>query len=77
MKVKDEVLPCGSFDVKNGSQTRFWEDTWVGQRPFKEVYPAIYHIAHHPHATVATVMSSAPLNVTFRRALVDNKLKEW
>ena len=30
-----------------------------------------------PHATVAKVMATSPLNVSFKRALVDNKLVEW
>ena len=30
-----------------------------------------------PHATVAKVMATRPLNLSFRRALVDNKLVEW
>ena len=30
-----------------------------------------------PHATVAKVLASRPLNLSFRRALVDNKLVEW
>ena len=30
-----------------------------------------------PHATVSKVMSTSPLNISFRRALVDNKLLQW
>ena len=30
-----------------------------------------------PHATVAKVLAMRPLNLSFRRALVDNKLVEW
>jgi hypothetical protein len=30
-----------------------------------------------PHATVAKVMATSPLNVSFRRALVDNNLNAW
>ena len=77
MKIKEEVLACGSFQIKDGKQTRFWEDTWVGQRPFKDQYPRIYNIARRPHASVASVLSSEPLNILFRRALVDEKLQEW
>ena len=76
MKIKEEVLACGSFEIKDGKQTRFWEDTWVGQRPFKDQYPRIYNIARRPHASVASVLSSEPLNISFRRALVDEKLQE-
>jgi len=76
MHVKDEVLAKGSFDIKDGSKTRFWDDTWVGDLPFKIKYPSLYNIVRDPHATVAKVMATSPLNVSFRRALVDNKLVE-
>ena len=77
MKIKDQVLTCGSFQVNDGTQTRFWEDTWVGQRPFKVEYPGIYNISHYPHALVASVMRSEPLNISFRRSLVNENLQEW
>jgi hypothetical protein len=48
MKVKDEVLACGSFQIKNGTQTRFWEDTWAGSGSFKDIFPALYNIGHYP-----------------------------
>jgi len=76
MKIKEEVLACGSFQIKDGKQTRFWEDTWVGQRPIKEQYPSIYNIARQPHASVASVLSSEPLNISFRRVLVNEKLQK-
>jgi hypothetical protein len=28
MHIKDEVLSKGTFEVKDGTNTRFWEDTW-------------------------------------------------
>ena len=77
MKIKDEMLTCGSFQVNDGTQTRFWEDTWVGQTPFKYQFPSIFNIAHDPHASVASVMSDENYNISFRRALVDDKLREW
>ena len=58
MKIKDEVLTYGSFHVKDGIKTRFWEDTWAGITPFKFCYPSIYNIARNPHASVADVMST-------------------
>ena len=67
----------GSFEIKDGSNARFWEDTWAGELPFKVKYPSIYNIMCDPHATVANVMATRPLNVSFKRALVDNKLVEW
>jgi len=58
MKIKDEVLANGSFIIKDGCQTRFWDDTWAGDLSFKVKYPSIYNIARDPHASVAHVMAS-------------------
>jgi hypothetical protein len=40
-------------------------------------YPNLYNIARDPHATVPMIMATSPLNISFRRALVDNNLREW
>ena len=66
MHIKDEVLAKGSFDIKDGSKTRFWDDTWVGDLSFKVKYPSLYNIVRDPHATVTRVMATSPLNVPFR-----------
>jgi len=76
MKIKDEVLAKGSFEIKDGSKARFWEDTWVGEVPFKVKYPSLFNVVRDPHAMVAKVLASRPLNLSFRRGLVDNKLVE-
>jgi hypothetical protein len=72
--IKDEVLAKGSFSIKDGTNTRFWDDTWVGDKPLKVKYPSLYNIVQDPHTTVTKVMTTSPLNISFRRALVDNKL---
>jgi len=40
-------------------------------------YPALYNIVRRKGGTVASVLSSSPLNVSFRRTLVGEKLKDW
>jgi hypothetical protein len=77
MNFKDEVFSNGSFSIKDGSKTRFWDDTWVGVMPFKDRYSSLFNIVRDPHVTVAKVLSTQPLNISFRRALVDNNLVEW
>jgi len=49
----------------------------LGNHPLKTQYPTLYNIARRKQAKVAEVLSTAPLNVSFRRALVGNKLTEW
>jgi len=77
MRIKEEVLAKGSFDIISGTSARFWDDTWVGYRPLKFKYLALYNIVRDPHVIVSKIMSISPLNISFRRALVDYKLTEW
>jgi hypothetical protein len=60
----------GRFKVQNGTQTRFWEDLWIGNEPLMKKYPALYNIVRKKNATVAQALSTTPLNVSFRRDLV-------
>ena len=63
--------------LKMGARLGFWDDVWAGQVSFKDKYPSLYKVVRNPHATVASVMATRPLNLYFRRVLVDNKLVEW
>jgi hypothetical protein len=44
MKVKREFLLLGKFDLGDGSQVRFWEDSWIRSRPLKLIFPTLYNI---------------------------------
>ena len=77
MGVKDIFLSLGKFKLDNGTQIRFWEDKWLGSQALKIQYPTLFNIVWKKQATVADVLNSTPLNVSFRRALVGNKLLEW
>lgn len=76
MKVKEVFLCLGSFVLKDGSQIRFWEHM-VGYRPLMVRYPSLYHIVRSKSATVAKVLESVPLIVSFCRALVGQNLNLW
>ena len=49
----------------------------MGDKPFSEVYPNLYRIARIKGDTVANVLWTAPLNVSFRRDLVRDNLSSW
>ena len=74
MKVKSTFLDMGSWIVNDGEQIRFWEDKWLGNLAFKDKFPSLYAIVRRKSSTVATVMGSVPLNVSFRRALVGQNI---
>jgi hypothetical protein len=46
------------------------------ENPFKCQFPANLNMAHDPYTSVASVMSAEHYNISFRRALVDDKLRE-
>jgi len=77
VEVKDHFFPRGKFLVKNGRQTRFWEEWWIGGEPLMNQFPELYRIARKKHQTVADVLSTHPLNISFRRALVGGKFRMW
>jgi hypothetical protein len=45
-----------------------------GSKPFGEQFLDLYNIANCPHATMTNVMSQKPLNISFQRGLVGDKL---
>jgi hypothetical protein len=74
---KNDQLTMGKFTMGDGSQTRFWEEGWLDNTPFKSQYPSLYNIVWKKSATVAMVLRSNPLNVAFRRSLDGNNLQAW
>jgi mannosylglycoprotein endo-beta-mannosidase len=77
MEVKDLFLAKGRFKVNSGRQTRFWEDVWLGNDALMRSYPTLYNITRRKNVTVADVLNSVPLNMSFRRALVGGNLECW
>jgi hypothetical protein len=77
MKVKDELLIRGSFSVGNGMDTRFLEETWLGNKPLSQQYPSLYSIVQRKQVSVANVLSHNPLNIYFRRTLSANRWMLW
>ena len=77
MKVKDQFLELGSFQLNNGHNIRFWEDRWIGNFTLQQRYPSLYSIVRRKQVSVATVFSTIPLNISFRRGLRDQNLVFW
>jgi hypothetical protein len=77
MEVKDLVLQRDRFRVQDGSQTRSWEDLWLGKHPLMVKYPSLYKIVKKKNMSVGQVLSTTPLNVSFRRALVGENWDKW
>ena len=77
MKVKQEFLRYGKFNLGNEFKVRFWEDVWLGNVAFRDQHPDLYNIVRKKSASVNVVLYSNPLNVSFRRSLDGNNLLAW
>jgi hypothetical protein len=77
LKVKELFLGFDTFNHNNGHNINFWEDIWIDNTTLKQQYPHLYSIVRHKHDTIATIFSSVPLNISFRRLLVGNSLQSW
>jgi hypothetical protein len=77
MRVKSVFFNRTKFVVGNGTTTRFWKDTWLGETPLALEYPFLYNIVQRRDAYVATVLQSNPLNIQFRRTLAGNRWEVW
>ena len=63
--------------IKDGSQVRFWEDIWLGNRSLRDKYPQLYNIVRKKQDTVADVLSTQISNLSWHRDLFGNKLAMW
>ena len=77
MATKKHFFRFGSFNIKDGTEIRFWEDKWLGNTTLREQYPSLYNIVRHKSDTIAAVMQSSPPNMTFRRSLLGPLLVMW
>ena len=75
MEINDLFLSKGIYKIQSGSQVRFWEDVWIRDKTLREMYPS--NIVRRKDETVASILSSTPLNISFRRGLSGDKLKQW
>jgi hypothetical protein len=55
----------------------FWEDLWIGQEPLKARFPTFYRIVRRKGDLVARVLCSTPLNISFSRTLVGERMADW
>jgi hypothetical protein len=77
MKAKATFLMHGSFHLNNGKQICFFEDKWLGNYSFQQQYPSLYNIVRRKNLTVESVLSTVPMNVSFRRFLTQNNRMLW
>jgi hypothetical protein len=59
LRGKDVFFQCGSFVVRDGLSTRFWEDPWLNRTPLMTQYPSLYSIVSHKNYCCGNLKSTA------------------
>jgi len=77
MKAKELFFQFGTFSVRDGSQVRFWEDTWLGNNPLMVQYPNLYRIVRHKFVMIKQVLGQENPDISFRRDLLGPRLAAW
>ncbi|GKF22883.1 hypothetical protein Tco_0075205, partial [Tanacetum coccineum] len=52
----DNSLWFRFISAMHGMQTRFWEDLWLGEVPFNELFPRLYALENNKECSVAVKM---------------------
>jgi len=69
-------LSFGSFKVKDGMHTRFWVDIWLGSQPLRDKFLELFNIMRIKQYSVAKILSSILLNISFCWNLVGRNLRD-
>jgi hypothetical protein len=52
-------------------------DTWLGNQSLKDKFPTLFNIVRRKQDSVARVLASVPLDISFHRNLVGRNLRDW
>ena len=64
MKAKDAFYLVSLLRYSVGEQV-VWKDVWLWDKPLSKVYPTLFRIVRRKYDTVANVLGSVPLNMSF------------
>jgi hypothetical protein len=65
MGVKEDFFQKGSFVIRDGIRTRFWEDPWLDDTPLASQYPCLFNIVRAKEVIFVDVLSQVPSNIKF------------
>ena len=63
--------------VREGKQTRFWMDLWIGDCPLSVEFNQLYKYRRDPNSSVNDVCGSGLVQIEFRRPLSEEEVGEW
>jgi mannosylglycoprotein endo-beta-mannosidase len=77
MEIKDIFYSCCKRILGDGCKTRFWEDTWIEDKPLCVLFPRLYNLTFTQNVTAAKVFSQDVNRIRFRRCLYGESLEMW
>ncbi|KAG2581005.1 hypothetical protein PVAP13_6KG012976, partial [Panicum virgatum] len=63
--------------VREGKQTRFWIDLWLGDCPFCVEFYQLYNYCRNPNASIHETLGTGSVQIDFRRSLNYEEMNEW
>lgn len=66
-----------SVSVGRGTDTLFWFDRWLDDRPLQAHLPALFAISEQQSISVALALAGAGWNLSFRRMFGPLETNEW
>nr|GEY76426.1 RNA-directed DNA polymerase, eukaryota [Tanacetum cinerariifolium] len=64
--VGSSMSKISAWDEMVGMQTHFWEDLWLGETPFRELFPRLYALDNNKECSIAVKMQGE-IDMSFRR----------
>ena len=77
MEIKNIFYKFVKKKVGDGRNTRFWEDSWVDDKPLREAYPRLYDISFDHNITVEEAIQKGWHEFRFRRTLHGETVELW
>ncbi|GKC32260.1 hypothetical protein Tco_1039554 [Tanacetum coccineum] len=62
-----DLLSLCSRNIGIGASTRFWEDTWSGNRPLKTKFPCVYLLDYDSNCYIASRVPLIDWSIALRR----------
>lgn len=76
-KVKRNIRWVCKAMVRNGKDTIFWEDIWVGETPLKLIFPRLFEYCRNKSCMVNECWKDGEWTMQFRRSLSPEDALQW
>lgn len=77
INIVKKIFKWGGSIVKNGKDTSFWEDVWIGEAPLRLIFPELYEHCRDKNCTVNYCWKGGEWKMESRRSFSPEELSQW